>query len=105
MSELSKSAGERFADEILALFQLEPHERLLLDQVESTVDVVEGLERAVEREGILERSPAGTRASAAVVELRQQRQLLGRLLAALRVPDAEGRRPQRRPARGIGRLH
>src|SRR5215211_5032764 len=102
---MTKSLGEQLAEQVRGRFDLEPHEEVLLSQACATLDIVEGLERALERDGLLQRTPTGTRASAAVVELRQQRQLLGRLLASLRVPDTdEGRRPQRRPARGVSRL-
>src|SRR3546814_20491970 len=73
--------------------------RSLLLQACRTVDMLEELETCVSRDGVMRDG----KAHPGVVEMRQQRLALARLLAALRLPaGAEGalgtpaRRPQRR---------
>jgi hypothetical protein len=83
-------------------FELDEHETVLLVEAVRTVDLLDDLQAAVRRDGPLIDSPQGPRAHPAVVEARQQRIALARLLAALRLPigdEAEqsaSARPQRR---------
>jgi hypothetical protein len=90
---------------ILADFTLQAHEMTLLLEACRTVDAVQRLEDIVKREGVLNASPQGLRAHPALVEARQQRMTLARLLAALRIPveDArgEGRTQRRVGVRGV----
>jgi hypothetical protein len=85
---------------ILADFTLAAHELTLLLEAARTLDAVQRLEAIVAAEGVLHESPQGVRAHPALVEARQQRLVLARLLAALRIPaDADGKgegRTQRR---------
>lgn len=78
-------------------FDLAEHERRLLTEACRTADLLDQLAADVAEHGPLdsEGQPRG-----AVVEARQQRQLLARLLASLRVPDADDTRAPRRGARG-----
>jgi hypothetical protein len=85
---------------------LDPHEALLLKQVCRTADLVERLEGVV----AAAEPSSSVAARHAVVELRQQRMTLARLIAALRLPsglqqdeaDAAARaRDQRRSMRGF----
>ena len=106
----TSAAGAKFWRETLEAYDLEPHEYLLLTQVVGTIDAIEALAEVARVEGAVVDSPQGTKASPALVELRQQRVTLGRLLAMLRLPstDAEAEeltRPQRRAgARGVYRI-
>lgn len=77
-------------------FEVEPHELRLLVETCRVADACAELQRAVDSAGLLD---GEGRASAALVELRQERVLLSRLLVSLRVPlSDEGavKRPQRR---------
>jgi len=89
-------------------FSLDEHEMVLLIEAVRTVDLLDQLDVAVRRDGVLLEGPSGTRAHPAAVEARQQRIALARLLAALRLPSGDAgdekvtARPQRRSgARGV----
>jgi len=93
---------------VVADYELDEHETVLLLEACRTVDLLVELDAAVRRDGALVASPQGQKAHPGAVEARQQRVALARLLAALRLPagsegdQAEGRRPQRRVgARGV----
>jgi hypothetical protein len=93
-------AGRRLWRAVLEGFELDEHELTLLRQAVATADLCEDLQAEVDRSGLL----VGGRTNAALVELRQQRILLARLIVALRVPigDAEEQgRTQRRGVRGV----
>ncbi len=84
-----------------AEFELDQHELLLLRECVRTADLLDELEERIKADGAVIESPHGTKAHPAAVEIRQQRVVLARLLAALRLPvgeESEGtdRRPQRR---------
>lgn len=89
-------------------YELDEHEAALLRQAVLTVDLLAMLQANVEELGAVVESPQGVKANPAVVEIRQQRVVLARLLAALRLPtgdEADAKRPQRRSgARGPERL-
>jgi hypothetical protein len=57
-------------------------------------DRIEALDKAVTRDGVL----LDGKAHPALVESRLQRVTLGRLVAALRLPDRQDQKPQRRGA-------
>lgn len=79
---------------ILAGYVLTPAETVLLHSAAHSGNLAAGLATVVDRDGIL--APDGT-VQPAAVEPRQQRLVLGRLLAALRLPDdATGQRAQHR---------
>jgi len=93
---------------VVADYSLDEHEVVMLIEAVRTVDLLDLLDVAVRRDGPLLEGPQGTRAHPAAVEARQQRIVLGRLLAALRLPSGEAgdeklsARPQRRSgARGV----
>ncbi|HEY9562663.1 MAG TPA: hypothetical protein VIR30_02735 [Nocardioides sp.] len=98
-------AGQSLWRSIVDDYDLERHEELLLLQACRTVDMLEELETCVSRDGVMRDG----KAHPGVVEMRQQRIALARLLAALRLPAGEegalgtpARRPQRRGgARGV----
>lgn len=90
-------AGRRLWRAVTTAFDLEAHELELLRQTVAVLDNCSQLQKVVTAQGIL----VDDRATAATVELRLQRVLLLKLLADLRVPDAEdARAPQRTGSRG-----
>lgn len=95
-------AGRRLWSSVIKDYDLDEHETALLVEAVHTVDLLGQLEVAIKRDGPLVDSPQGLKAHPAVVEARQQRIALARLLAALRLPSgdehtkAAGSRPQRR---------
>jgi hypothetical protein len=104
----ARAAGRRLWRAVLVEYELEEHELLLLREAVRTADVLDDLAALVERDGPVTVSPQGERAHPALVEARQQRIALARILAALRLPAGEegdqqaSRRPQRRSGvRGV----
>jgi hypothetical protein len=85
-------AGKAMWAAISQSFELEPHELQVLGQVAVVADRIEQLDKVVTRDGVLVEG----RAHPALVESRLQRATLGRLLAVLRLPDLEDKRPQHR---------
>lgn len=97
----TKASGKRLWESVVGEFELEEHELALLREAVRTVDLLDALDVAVRRDGVL--GPDG-RAHPAAVEARQQKIALARVLAALRLPsgDESAARPQRRVgARGV----
>lgn len=97
------AAGRRLWDAVSSDFELEAHESVLLESAARTADLVADLQSLIDREGLV----LGGKTHPGVAEIRQQRLVLARLLAALRVPTGdEDDRPsgQRRPIRGVYRL-
>lgn len=108
MGKRSLSPGESLRAAVLADYELAEHELALLTEAVRTVDLLAELHRVADEEGSMVSSPQGRRVHPALVEARQQRIALARLLAALRLPGGEegdeqsGARPQRRVgARGV----
>lgn len=95
-------AGRKVWRALTAEFELEPWELAVLVQCVRTVDVCELLESVVAAEGPLLTGKDGVlRAHPGLVELRQERLALGRLLASLQIPaDEEGRLQRRSGFRG-----
>lgn len=98
----SQEAGRRLWKSVLADFELSEPELCLLRQAARTADVCDQLQQLVHRDGPM----VDSRANPALVELRQQRILLARLLVALRVPigeagDEHPGRSQYRGTRGV----
>ncbi len=104
-----KAEGRRLWRAVLTRFQLNEHELTLLRQAVRMADVCDDLQRIVDDEGPLAMVSGVVRAHPAIVELRQQRIVLARLIVALRVPlgeeeaqgESESQRLQRRPIRGV----
>ncbi len=99
-----QAAGRRLWRSVLEEFELAEHELALLRQAVRVADVCEQLQQRVDEDGPL----LDGKAHPALVELRQQRILLARLIVALRVPLGEteeeagvGARTQRRATRGV----
>jgi hypothetical protein len=100
-------AGKRLWRAVTSDFELGEHEMVLLRQAVRVADICEALQAVVDREGALTTTRLGeTRAHPALVELRNQRILLARLIVCLRVPlgdaeDSPAGRAQRRGLRGV----
>jgi hypothetical protein len=105
------TAGKRLWRAVLSEFELAEHEQVLLRQAVRVADLCDQLQAVVEAEGPVLRVDGQPRMHPAVVELRQQRIVLARLVVALRVPlgdqeqdagSAEGSSgPQRLQRRGV----
>ena len=101
------TAGRRLWQSVVSDFEMDEHELAVLTEATRTVDVLDELDAAVRAEGAIVAGPQGSRANPAVVEARQQRVVLARLLAALRMPVGEAgdepanARPRRRGPRGV----
>ncbi len=94
-----RTTGKHLWTAVTRGWELTTHEELLLLQACRVADLCDALATVVGDEGPLR---AG-RANPAVVELRQQQQLLGRLIVALRIPvgDEDAKASQRRGVRGF----
>lgn len=95
-------SGRTLWRSLLTDFELDEHELALLREAVRTVDRLDQLEAAVDH--VVVDGPQGMKAHPALVEARQQRIVLARILAALRLPsgDEQEGRPQRRSgARGV----
>lgn len=96
------SAGVALWDSITGAFDLEPHELSVLAQVIKVADRIAALDAVVDEQGVVCDDPKrGSVAHPALVESRQQRVTLARMLTALRLPDTDDKRPQRRGMRGV----
>jgi hypothetical protein len=110
--EGTKTAGRRLWKSVLSDFELEEHEQVLLVQAVRVADLCEDLQAVVDQEGPLLSVDGLPRTHPAVIELRQQRLVLARLIVALRVPLGDegqqhsstkhgAQRLQRRSTRGF----
>lgn len=105
--EGAKTAGIRLWVDVLGKYELEEHEEALLREAVRSVDLLDDLAAVVEDEGLMVAGPHGSKVHPAMVEARQLRIALARVLAALRLPageedDGTERRPQRRSGvRGV----
>jgi hypothetical protein len=100
--------GLAFYDYALADFDLSKAESEILMEACRTLDDLEALAKAIERDGITVTGSTGqTRAHPALAEMRNHRLALGRLLGLLELPDEAGEQlPSYRQAqaRSAGRL-
>lgn len=101
----AKSAGRALWRSVVDVYDLDEHETALLVQAVRTVDLLDVLQADVDANGATVESPQGRKTNPSVVEIRQQRLALARLLAALRLPQGDEadtpvsarlKRPQRR---------
>ncbi len=95
-----KAGGRKLWRSVTDEYELGEHELSILLEASRTVDALDALENIVREEGVTNVSPQGVRAHPALVEARQQRVTLAKLVASLRIPleDSEetGRTPQQR---------
>ncbi len=80
-----RTSGRRLWRSVVDSFELDEHELTLLRQACRVADTCDDLQEHVDRDGVV----ADGKAHPALVELRQQRILLARLVVALRVPLGE----------------
>lgn len=86
-----RARGRRFWADTTTAFELERDEVELLVEVCRTLDTIDSLQVAVDREGVVVPGSTGQpRQHPALTELRGARIVLSRLLAQLALPDAEG---------------
>jgi hypothetical protein len=86
-------AGRELWRAVAQSFELEDHELQILKQAAVVADRIAALDACVVEDGVI---VEGGRANPALIESRLQRLALGRLIALLRLPDIEDRRPQHR---------
>lgn len=95
-----KSGGRKLWRSVTDDYELGEHELSILVEAARTVDALDALESIVRSEGVTNISPQGVRAHPALVEARQQRVTLAKLVASLRIPlddhEEAGRMPQKR---------
>lgn len=95
-----KMGGKRLWNAVSGDFELAEHELSVLLEAARTVDALNALEKIIQDEGVTNVSPQGVRAHPALVEARQQRVTLAKLVASLRIPlddeQSTGRLPQQR---------
>lgn len=95
-----KAAGKKLWAAVVDDFELGEHELVVLLEACRTVDSLAALETIITADGVTDRSPQGVRAHPALVEARQQRLVLAKLVASLRIPTDDagdvGRLPQQR---------
>jgi hypothetical protein len=105
-------AGRRLWRSVVARFELDEHEMVLLRQAVQVVDSCARLQAIVEEQGEIVQDRFGQpKTNPALVELRSERALLARLIVALRVPIGDQEtagastaplaRAQRRGPRGV----
>jgi phage terminase small subunit len=84
--------GQAFWDEIVGVYGLSPAEMRLLSQVCKTLDILTGLDAAIATDGVMITGSKGQMVcNPAITEARGQRVTLHRLIAALAIPDADGK--------------
>lgn len=71
---------------VVADFELGDHELAVLQDACRTMNVIHALQARVDRDGVMNESPQGLRVHPGVVELRQQRLALTKLLGSLAIP-------------------
>lgn len=100
-----RAAGRSLWISITGEFDLDAQASSLLLQAARTADLLDDLEAEILAQGALVDSPQGRKANPAVVEARQQRVTLSRLLADLRqlLPGDETANSGVRPPRGGSR--
>lgn len=100
-----QAGGKRLWREITGEYELAQHELVVLLEAARTVDALQALEDIVTTDGVTHDSPQGVRAHPALVEARQQRVTLAKLVASLRIPldegEAAGRTQQRVGVRAV----
>jgi hypothetical protein len=80
-------------------FELAEHEQTLLLEACRTVDLLDLLQAQIDEDGVVLAWGDGWRNHSALAEARQQRLVLARLLAALRVPADESQDQQQQQSR------
>lgn len=104
----ARSSGRALWRDVMARYELEQHELALLREMVRCVDQLDELHAITERDGLVVEGPHGSKAHPALTAAQQQRIVLARLAASLRLPSGDQddpsvlRHPQRRgAARGV----
>lgn len=97
-----KAGGKKLWKAISDEFELGEHELSVLLEAARTVDALDELEKIVRSEGVTHQSPQGVRAHPALVEARQQRVTLAKLVASLRIPLEDEQEANRTPQKRSG---
>lgn len=82
-----KAGGRRVWDDLTSRYGFDAHEIAVLTEIVRTVDLLDALDAVVRREGPLVTDAKGCRAHPAVVEARQARLTLAKLISALALPE------------------
>lgn len=94
------AAGRKLWRAITEDYDLATHELQVLTEAARTVDLLDELEKLVQRDGPTVPGLHGEKINPAAIEARQQRITLARLLVALRIPVDEGSAAGRTQVRG-----
>lgn len=97
-----KAGGRKLWKAVTDDFDLGQHELSILLEASRTVDALNELENIVKDEGVTHQSPQGVRAHPALVEARQQRVTLAKLVASLRIPLEDTQEADRLPQKRSG---
>lgn len=97
-----KNGGRKLWKSVTDDYELGQHELTILLEASRTVDALEDLEAIVRKEGVTAVTPQGVRAHPALVELRQQRVTLAKLVASLRIPLEDDQEADRLPQKRSG---
>ncbi|GAA4374113.1 terminase [Paeniglutamicibacter cryotolerans] len=97
-----KAGGKKLWKAITDDFELGEHELSVLLEASRTVDALEALEKIVRSDGVTTVSPQGVKAHPALVEARQQRVTLAKLVASLRIPLEDEQEADRTPQKRSG---
>lgn len=81
------AAGRRLWKSVCTKFDLPEHERVILAECCRTVDTIDELVDIAKADGLLIESSQGRKTHPALVEARQQRLVLAKLLAVLGIPE------------------
>jgi hypothetical protein len=99
------TGGRAFWRAVVSKFELVDHELVILKEACRTIDLLDGFQAAIDRDGPVLAWGEGVRAHPAAPELRQHRIALARLLAALGIPgEEEDSPPVRGRSRGVYRM-
>ena len=100
-----RTSGRALWRALQSEFVLDERESTMLREACRTADSLDALQTQLDNDGVMSESSQGTRVHPALVELRQQRVTLARLLAALSIPsdgiETAGRRRRRGAPRGV----
>lgn len=97
-----KAGGRKLWKSVTDDYELGEHELSILLEASRTVDALDELQRIVRDEGVTNVSPQGVRAHPALVEARQQRVTLAKLVASLRIPLEDDQEATRLPQKRSG---
>ena len=81
--------GRKLWSSIVKDFELTESEAVILEEAARCRDRIKQLRTVVDAEGVTVMSPQGVKTHPALVEERNQRKLVGQLLASMRLPDLE----------------